>query len=383
MGLLDEVVTGFPVVGLPLLRDQFGLSYEQVGVLFGLSALCGMILDPIINLLSDRGSKRWWVLAGLLGLVLSFVLMGSVHNFGFLLLAFALYVPASNAAVGLSEAILIDQAPQNSTRTMTRWVLLSSIGDLLSPLVVALFVTLHLGWSALCWLGAAIWLSVAMIIGRNRFPTPTVAADTINASPQVNPWMSLRAALRDPVLLRWAALALIPTMMDEVFFGFVSLYLRDALRASQAAIGLILALALAGALFGLFTLDRLFKSRAIPPQRLLLWLVLLNLVGVIGLLTTRSIELAACTLFVIGFGAAGWFPIAQAEAYARLPGRSGTVRVVASLGAPFEVALPAIVGFIAGRFGLLAGVGFLGLAPVMMLMLFPWRKKIRRGRDAD
>jgi predicted MFS family arabinose efflux permease len=68
MGLLDEVVTGFPVVGLPLLRDQFGLSYEQVGVLFGMSALCGMILDPIINLLSDRSSKRWWVLAGLLGL---------------------------------------------------------------------------------------------------------------------------------------------------------------------------------------------------------------------------------------------------------------------------------------------------------------------------
>lgn len=101
MGLLDEVVTGFPVVGLPLLRDQFGLSYEQVGVLFGMSALCGMILDPIINLLSDRSSKRWWVLAGLLGLVLSFVLMGSVHNFGFLLLAFALYAPASNAAVGL------------------------------------------------------------------------------------------------------------------------------------------------------------------------------------------------------------------------------------------------------------------------------------------
>src|SRR5207237_152380 len=129
---------------------------------------------------------------------------------------------------------------------------------------------------------------------------------------------------------------------------------------------------------GLFALDRLFKRMAIPPWRLLLWLVLLGLFGVIGLLTTRSIALAACALFVISLGAACWYPIAQAEAYARLPGHSGTVRAVLSLGAPFEVALPGMVGFIAGRFGLLAGVGFLGLAPVLMLMLLPWRNKKER-----
>lgn len=386
MGLLDEVITGFPIVGLPLLRDQFGLSYEQVGLLFGMSALCGMLLDPIINLLSDRGSKRWWVLAGLLGLVLTFALMGTAHTFALLLLAFAFYSPAGSAAVGLSEAILIDQAPQHSTRTMTRWVLLSSIGDLLSPLIVTLIVTLHLGWPTLCWLGAALWLGAAIVIGSHRFPKPPVATDNIHTlqpdlaanniptPPKASPWMSLREALRDPILLRWTALALIPTMLDEVFLGFVSLYLRDILHASPVTIGLILTFSLAGALLGLFTLDKLFKSKLIPPQRLLPILVLLSLAGVIGLLTTRSITVAACTLFVISLGTAGWFPIAQAEAYARLPGRSGTVRAVSSLGAPFEVALPAIVGFIAARFGLLAGVGFLGLAPVLMLLLLPWRR---------
>ncbi|GAC1302086.1 MAG: hypothetical protein NVSMB27_42260 [Ktedonobacteraceae bacterium] len=373
MGLLDEVISGFPFVGLPLLRDQFGLSYEQVGVLFGVSALSGMILAPIINLLSDRRSKRWWILAGLLGLVLSFVLMGSAHHFDLLLLAFILYSPAGDAAVGLSQAVLIDQAPQNGTRTMTRWVLMSSIGDVLSPLTVALIVTLHLGWPALCWLGAALWLGATLAIGPQRFPNPHGAADNNHIPSDTNVWTGLREALRDPTLLRWAALALIPTMLDEVFLGFVSLYLHDILHASQEAISLILTFTLAGALLGLFALDRLLKSMAIPPRRLLLWLVLLSLFGVIGLLTTRSIVLAACALFVISLGAAGWYPIAAAEAYARLPGRSGTVRAVLSLGAPFEVALPGIVGFIAGRFGLLAGVGLLGLAPMLMLMLLPWR----------
>lgn len=383
--MLDELITGFPVVGLPLLSDQFGLSYAQVGLLFGVSALCGMMLDPIINLMSDRGSKRWWVLAGLLGLVLCFALMGSVHTFALLLLAFALYSPASNAAVGLSGAMLIDQAPQNSRQTMTRWVLLSSIGDLLSPLIVALVVTLQLGWSALCWLAVALWLGAVLVIATHRFPKPVAVEGNSNTAPEVNVWMGLREALRDPVLLRWTALALIPTMLDEVFLGFVSLYLRDVLHASEATIGLILAFALVGALLGLFALERLSKRMAIPPQRLLMGLVLLTLVGVIVLLTTRSIEFAAFSLFVISLGTAGWFPIAQAEAFARLPGRSGTVRAVASLGAPFEVALPGIVGFIAGRFGLLAGLGFLGLAPVLMLLLLPWRrnKETKRGESAS
>jgi MFS family permease len=375
MGLLDEMITGFPVVGLPLLRDQFGLSYAQVGLLFGVSALSGMILDPIIILVSDRGSKRWWVLAGLLGLVLCFALMGSTHSFALLLLAFGLYSPCSSAAVGLSEAILIDQAPQNSMQTMTRWVLMGSIGDLLSPLIVALVVTLQLGWPVLCWVGVALWLGAALVIVTHRLPNPIPGADNRDTVPEVNIWMGLREALQDPVLLRWTALARIPTMLDEVFLGFASLYLRDILHASEATIGLILAFALVGALSGLFALERLFKRMAIPPQRLLLGLVVLSLVGVIGLLTIRSIEFAACSLFVISLGTAGWFPIAQAEAYARLPGRSGTVRAIGSLSAPFEVALPGIVGFIAGNFGLLAGVGFLGLAPVLMLILLPWRKK--------
>ena len=80
-------------------------------------------------------------------------------------------------------------------------------------------------------------------------------------------------------------------------------------------------------------------------------------------------------LFTISLGAAGWYPIAKATAYAQLPDRSGTVRAVINLGAPFEMALPGIVGFIAGRFGVLAGVGLLGSAPLLILLLVPKKSK--------
>ncbi len=370
--LLDELITGFPVVGLPLLRDQLGLSYGQIGLLFSVEALSGMIFSPIISLLSDRGSKRWWVIGGSLGLAISLVLMGSTHNFSLLLAAFALSSPAGSAAVGLSQATLIDAAPQESTQTMTRWTLMGSVGDLLSPLTVAAIASLQLGWPALCWLGAAIWSGVALILSLQHFPRPAEVVNDAGTAASVKLWAGLREALRDPVLLRWAVLSLIPTMMDEVFLGFVALYLHDVLHASQVIIGVALTVSLLGSLLGLFTLDRAFRKSHISS----VWLALLSLVGVIGFLVTRSIWLATAGLFVVHLGVAGWYPIAKAQAYDRQPGRSGTVRAVIGLGAPFEVVLPGLVGIVAGRFGALAGVGLLGLAPLLILLLVPKSRKI-------
>ena len=374
--LLDELITGFPVVGLPLLRDQLGLSYGQIGLLFSVEALSGMIFSPIISLLSDRGSKRWWVIGGSLGLAISLVLMGSTHNFSLLLAAFALSSPAGSAAVGLSQATLIDAAPQESTQTITRWTLMGSVGDLLSPLTVAAIASLQLGWPALCWLGAAIWSGVALILSLQHFPRPAEVVNDAGTAASVKLWAGLREALRDPVLLRWAVLSLIPTMMDEVFLGFVALYLHDVLHASQVIIGVALTVSLLGSLLGLFTLDRAFRKSHISSVRLLSWLALLSLVGVIGFLVTRSIWLATAGLFVVHLGVAGWYPIAKAQAYDQQPGRSGTVRAVIGLGAPFEVALPGIVGIVAGHFGALAGVALLGLAPLLILLLVPKSRKI-------
>jgi predicted MFS family arabinose efflux permease len=372
LGLLDELIVGFALEGgLPLLRDQLGLSYEQVGLLFSVGALSALILEPIFNLLSDRYSKRWWILGGLLGLASGYALAGSTHNFIVLLIAFALTYPASGMAVGLSEAALIDDAPHAATRTMTHWTLICSIGDLLSPLVVAAFVALGFGWSALCWFAVIAWIVAGLIVWPQKFPRPASLSDDDDTPADVSILAGLRKALRDPLLLRWAALSLLPTMLDEVFTGFSVLYLRDVLHISQELISICIIVQMVGALLGLLIVNRLIGR--IAPQRLLKWLALLSLIGVIGLLSMRSILLVILALFIISLGAAGLYPIAQAEAYARQPGRSGTVRAIMGLGMPFEIALPGIVGLVASRFGVLAGVGLLGTAPLLILLLAPWR----------
>ncbi len=374
MGLVDELIAGIPVVALPLLRDRLGLSYTQIGLLFTAAAFAGMLLEPLINLFSDYIPKKPWILWGLLILAVAFGVIGSTTSYALLMLAFVIYWLMGGMVTDLSQATLIDGAPSEGRRTMTRWTLLSGIGDFLAPLVVIVFVALHLGWTELCWLATVCWFGAALLLAPLRFPARAVAAKSDNSATEISLWASLREALHDPLLLRWAALSLIPTMLDEVFLGFVSLYLRDVLHLSVAGIALILTLQMLASFVGLFLLDRLLKGRGLNAVRLLTWLALGTLVGVLGLLFAHALWLVIVSLVVISCSCAGWYPLAKAEAYARRPTSSGVVRTVISLGAPFEMVLPGAIGLISASFGVLVGLGVLGLAPLLMLLLLPYRR---------
>ena len=373
MGLLDELITGIPVIALPLLRDRLHLNYVQVGLLFTIAALSGMVIDPFINLLSDRGSKRPWILGGLLLLTISFMLIGNLTNYTLLMLAFIVNYPAGGAAIELSQAVLVDATPEAGARTMTRWTLLSSIGDFLAPLVVAAFAMLHLGWTALCWLAAALWLVPTLLLAVLPFPVRSTTIKFAEEDATTTIRASLSEALHDPQLLRWSILTIIPSMLDEVFLSFVVLYLNDVLHVSEAMIALIITLQMLASMAGLFLLEYLLKRSQHSAVFLLRWSSLMTAFGVLLLLIAHTLWLIIVALLLISLSCSGWYPLAKAEAYARKPASSGVVRTVIGLGEPIIMTLPGAIGFISASFGVLNGLGVLGIAPVLMLLLLPHR----------
>ena len=374
--LLDELTFGFLVVGLPLARDRFGMSYEQVGLLFTVGATAALIIEPGVNLASDHVSKRVPILGGMLCLVGAFTLAGLTQSYPLLLLAVALADPAIGAAVGLSQAALVEQRPALATRTLTRWTLLSSVGDLLSSLVVAATATAGGGWMALSLIAATLWLLATLVTIPLPFPPPAFTSDATDDAQLF--WVSLRqavgSALRDRVLLRWMGILFMATMVDEVFLGFAGLLLHDRLHASIGATSLLLALGMVGGIMGLFALERILARHPEQRQlgvRLLPWLALLTLAGIAALLLAQTLWLAGAALFAIGLGATGWYPVARAATYDRLPRRAGLARAITGLLMPLELALPAVVGLLAERFSLVVALGVLGLAPVGVLLLTP------------
>ncbi|HEY6542213.1 MAG TPA: MFS transporter [Ktedonobacteraceae bacterium] len=330
MGLLDELISGCLFIGLPLLRGQLGLSYEQIGLIFSLSAISGIVFEPPLYLFSDRGSKHRWIVVGLLGMTCAFVLAGSAKSFVLLVVAFALTSPAGAMAIGLSQAASIDNAPGASAHVMTRWTMLSSIGDFLSPLAVTTIISFGLGWRGLCWIAAGCWLAAATGVWLQRFPQHHPSSIHKEDTPDTGILAALRLALRDTVLLRWSLLSVLTTMLDEIFLTFLVLYLRDMLRASPLESGLTVGVGMAGGFLGLLMLDRLLKRFA--PLRLLQVASLLALAGVAGLLFVRALWFAPLAFFIMSLGNACLYPIVDAQAYGRLPGRSGMIRFITSLG---------------------------------------------------
>lgn len=381
--LLDELTFGFLVVGLPLARDRFHMSYEQVGLLFTVGALAALVIEPGINLASDHISKRVPILGGMACLVFAFGLAALTNSYALLLLAVALANPAIGAAVGLAQAALVEQRPATSARTLARWTMLSSVGDLLSPLVVAVTAAAGGGWTALSLVGAALWLLAGCVTLPLPFPPPASlpnddALDMDGETSAPSGWTGVRlavsSALRDSLLLRWMGVLFMATMVDEIFLGFTGLLLRDHLHATIATTSIILALGMVGGMAGLFALEWFLVRRSDLHQagvRLLPWLALLTLAGIVTLLLAPSLWLAGIGLFVIGLGATGWYPVAKAAAYDRLPGRAGLALAIIGLLMPLELILPALVGVLADHFGLIAALGFLGLAPVGVLLLAP------------
>ncbi|MCE7989115.1 MAG: MFS transporter [Caldilinea sp. CFX5] len=370
--LVDELVGGIPVLTLPLAREELHFSYAQVGLIFTIADLTGLVVNPALNATSDHWSKPRLVMGGLLGLALGFALASSSPTFGWLLLAFVIMGATNGAVLGLGGAILIDQVPAAAMATTTRWVFLATIGDLLGPLLVAGTVALQGSWRLLMGCGALIWLTVALFLSAQRFTALQTKAVT-DAEEELPMWQTIRTNLREgfqtPRLLCWLLLAALPALLDEMFLGFAALFLTDQIGVAPQMISLTLLAPTVGGLLSLAWLERGRKLHA--PSQLLGVAALLALSGLVTFATATASWVALFALFLVGLGALPWYTIAQAQALAALPGRAGTVGALQALFAPIEITAPLLIGLVAERWGIQAGVTMFLIAPLLALLLRP------------
>ena len=380
-GLVDEVVTAIPVIGAPLLRAALSLSYAQLGFLFAVAALSGFLFEPALSLWSDRHGQRGWILGALGALTVCFAALGLADTYGELLVLFAVYYPAVGIAVGLAQAVVVNEA-DDALRVMTRWTLMAGIGDIVGPLAITALAAAHQGWRAIAWLGGALWAALLVATVGVRFaPAPSAARGDRGAGT----WTLVREALATPTLWRWAILAWIPTMIDELLLAFAALYLHGVRHASEAEVGLLITGTLVAAMAALALLDRVTVLRAMAeqkPRRLLALMALGVLFGMVGFLTATTPIAAGAGLAVVGLFGAGWYPIAQGRTFAQAPGRAVVVRAITSLGAPLEALLAAGVGLVAQRWGLAAGVACIATAPLLLLAALAGRWPAERPTPA-
>ena len=95
------------------------------------------------------------------------------------------------------------------------------------------------------------------------------------------------------------------------------------------------------------------------------------LAAYIALLLAPSVWLKYILLALVSFATVGCFPILRGRTYAVLPGQSGMIVAVTSLGNLSSVFVPLIIGRVADVFGLQWAMWLLVLGPLALIIGLP------------
>lgn len=363
--LLDELCSGVPVLGAPDIRADLSADYLSAAwALLVLPVGLGVLVESPILVWSDRW-KRTRVVAVALAAEAALILAASRAESSWMLgLALGVWGVGAGISNGAATSALMAGFPDERERLLTRGALLGSLGDALAPGLVV--VTLALGGS---WREALVVMAVLYALHAALVWATPIEAEGPVEDDEAEPeplWVSLRAGLARPGLVRWLIAMMSCTLLDEILVAFGSLYLREALGATPAhqgaaftafAVGCAVGLALSERALPTLGADRVLRvSASCCLLAFGLWLLLGS--------TALSIPLLA----LVGLGTGPLYPLTQARAYAAYPERPGVVSALASAFAPVEVAAPLLIGWAAQRWGLAPALALLALQPVIVLL---------------
>ncbi len=354
--------------GAPDIHRSFPTSYaELAGVLLLVPGLLGLLLEPPLFLLADRLPRHWFIAGGTAAMAAGFALCAAAPAPWWLAIALALTYVASGVAVNLAQASLVDLHPERRAQTMARWSLLGLIGDLGTPALLVVLAWLGLGWRAAFALMAALLGLWAILLVRRPLRRAAPDGDGGGEEEEVGMWPALREALRKRKLVLWLFGMTLCDLLDEILVVLATLRLRGELGIGPTWTGIVLMAYPIGGAVGLVICDRL--ARRLGPARLLALLAAACAFAFVLWLTATTAAASAALMLLVGAATAPLYPLACAQTYAALPGRSGAVLAAGHLFTPLSLALPFALGAVADRCGVVAALVLLVAQPIGLGLL--------------
>jgi MFS family permease len=372
---LDEFASGMPTVGIPGMQSDFEIRYSTAAFLIFTGPLfVGWLLEPPLFLLADRYPRKLFVCGGLFAMGAIDVVIGL--SGGFYVVAGALLVSAAASGVGvsLSQATLMDLYPEDRERLMTRWVFMGAVGDLAAPALFWLLALVAWGWREAFLVSGCLILVYAAMLSRQSFADtrqPALQRQETRPAEDDEPEPSIRealgAAFRDRRLLVWLFGSWLCGLLDELLVAFGALHMRDNLDADSATRSVILMCWMLGGVLALPVLERLLVR--FEPLKLLMLASVGTTISYLAWLLADDVISSGVWMFATGVFSVALYPLAKAQAYRALPGRSGMLNAMAHVFTPLDLLLPLLLGVIADRFGLVPALAILLAQPIGLFLI--------------
>ena len=401
---LDELVYGAGQAAWPVIRDDLGLSYVQIGALLSLPGVVGSLIEPFIGIAGDiirpggSSPRRTLILGGGVAFTLALLLAVVSQGFISLMIAFIVFYPASGAFVSLSQAALMDADPTRHEQNMARWTFAGSLGVVAGPIILSVALVLGPGWRGL-YLAFAI-LTVIMVIIAKRYPFTPGGRSVLDHEETQNPehnrppgpqvqdtdetpvvkdfksgFIKALNALREKEILRWLVLLEFSDLMLDVLYGFLALYFVDVVGITATQAALAVSIWLVAGLVGDFLLIPLLER--VGGLVYLRFSVIMELILFPAFLLVPTMWGKLILLGFLGLFNAGWYAVLKGRLYTAMPGQSGTVMAVTTVAGLIGSIIPLILGLVAQRYNIEAAMWILLLGPIALLIGIPKQDRDR------
>jgi MFS transporter, FSR family, fosmidomycin resistance protein len=374
---IDELVFGVTDAAWPLIRTDLGLSYAQIGLALSLPGLISNFIEPFLFILGDVWRRRALILIGGVFFVVSLVLTACSQSFALLLFSFILFNPSSGMFVSLSQASLMDSAPDRHEQNMARWTFSGSLAVVLGPLLLGGMTLAAFEWRSVFGFLAVLATLILILAWRlipktgdaiGNFPSPAVFWSGIK---------NVLGALKRFEVLRWLVLLEFSDLMLDVLYGFLALYFVDVAGFTFPQAALAVAVWTGCGLMSDFLLIPLLERvRGLDYLRIS---VVAELVIFPAFLLVISFYPKLILVGLLGFFNAGWYAILKANLYKTMPGQSGSVLALDNISGMFGKMLPFIIGLVAQAYGLQSAMWLLLAGPIALLIGLPSKRQITQA----
>ncbi len=357
---------------LPLIGQDLGLTYSQIGLIMTCQFIAGAVSNVPGGMVVDSLASKGLLLAlSLFWVGFPYLLMGMSHHYWMLLLCSMLVGIGNNLWHPAAIPTLARRFPERKGLVLSMHNMGGNVGDALAPLAVGALLGV-LSWREIVVLNLAPGVLIALVI-LAYLGTWSVAAQRAPARTSEHV-AGLLALLRDRAVAVLVTSSLFRAMTQSALLAFLPLFLAREMHSSSFAVGLCLfvlqAAGFAAAPIAGHLSDRMGRGRIVMSS-MAVTVVVLVLMAVAG----------ATPIFVLFIALLGFFlyavrPVLQAWLLETTPAHQGGTSIGLLFGAQALGAAisPAVAGVLSDRYGLTAMFWFVTATIVvanLLILLVP------------
>ena len=320
--LLNDLLQALLPALYPLLKDEFGLSFAQIGLITFTNQLIASVLQPVVGHYTDRRPQPYSLAVGMTLTLVGLLILAFAHRFGLLLVAAALVGMGSSIFHPESSRLARMASGGRHGLAQSLFQTGGNFGSSLGPLLT-LIVVLPRGQSAVAWFGFVALGALVLLwrVGRwHAARHQTSAANVTGATARPAP-PAVSAQVKRIV---WVLLALVFSKnvylvsLSSFFMFFLIDRFHITVESAQIYLFIFMVAVAAGTFAGGPIGDRIGRKRVI-------WVSILGVLPFTLALPYVSLSWTAVLSVAIGLVLASAFSAILVYAQELMPGRVGFV----------------------------------------------------------